>query len=65
MIWADVIADNKALQDYALEKGALFTPAHGEAAIAAVMPEIQGDAWSFHEAGRTVMSPDELGIARP
>jgi len=64
-IWEEVIPEAEALRTYALEKGALFTPAHGEEAIAAVMPEIRADAWSFHDAGRTVMSPEELGIERP
>lgn len=65
MIWADVIPEADALRSYALEKGALFTPASGEAAQEAVWPEIRADAWSFHAAGRTTMSPEELGIPKP
>lgn len=64
-IWSEVIPESEALRKYASERGALFTPAHGEAAKEAVWPEIQADAWSFHEAGRTTMSPEELGIPRP
>lgn len=64
-IWSEVIPNSEALRSYALEKGALFTPAHGEAAQEAVWPEIQADAWSFHAAGRTTMSPEELGIPKP
>jgi len=64
-IWAEVIPESEDLKDYALSQGALFLPASGDAAIEAVMPEIRGDAWSFHAAGRTVMSPEELGIERP
>jgi len=65
MIWADVIPNADALRSYALEKGALFTPASGEAAQEAVWPEIRADAWSFHAAGRTTMSPEEMGIPKP
>lgn len=64
-IWAEVIPNAKPLRDYALEKGALFTPASGQAARDKVYPEIQSDAWSFQDAGRTVMSPEELGIEKP
>ena len=65
MIWANVIPDADALRKYALEKGALFTPAAGDEARDRVWPEIQADAWSFHSAGRTVMSPEELNIPKP
>ncbi len=64
-IWAEKIPQAEALRNYALQKGALFTPAAGDAARDAVWPEIQGDAWSFHDAGRTVVSPDSLGIPKP
>ena len=64
-IWAEVIPNAEPLKRYALEKGALFTPAAGDAAREKVWPEVQADAWSFHEAGRTAMSPEELGIPKP
>lgn len=64
-IWETVIPEAPELKSYALNRGALFTPAYGEAADAQVWPEIQADAWSFHEAGRTTMSPEELNIPKP
>jgi tripartite-type tricarboxylate transporter receptor subunit TctC len=64
-IWEEHISRNEALQRYALERGALFTPVWGDEAQKAVWPEIQGDAWMLYEAGRTVMSPEELDIGRP
>ena len=64
-IWSEVIPTAQPLRRYALEKGALFTPAAGEEAREKVWPEVQADAWSFHAAGRTTMSPEELGIPRP
>ena len=65
MIWQNVIPDADSLRSYALEKGALFTPAAGETAREKVWPEIQADAWSFEAAGRTTTSPEELGIPKP
>lgn len=65
MIWADVIPNAQPLKSYAAEKGAIFSPASGQAARDAVFPEIEADAWSFHAAGRTKMSPEELGIPKP
>lgn len=64
-IWKDVIPQATALKDYALERGALFTPSSGEAARKQVWPEIQADAWSFQAAGRAKVSPDSLGIPKP
>ena len=64
-IWDDTIKNSDALKTYALSRGALFTPLHGEQALEAVMPEVRSDAWSFHAAGQTKMSPEELGIEKP
>ena len=64
-IWATKIPNNAKLRAYTLEKGAQFTPGAGQAARDKAWPEIQADAWSFHTAGRTKMSPDELKIPRP
>jgi tripartite-type tricarboxylate transporter receptor subunit TctC len=65
MIWAKKIPSNAKLKGYALEKGALFTPGHGQAARDTVWPEIQADAWSFQAAGRAKVSPESLGIPKP
>ena len=65
MIWEKAIPNSKALKGYALQKGALFTPAYGDAARDKVWPEIQSDAWSFQAAGRAKVSPEELGIPKP
>lgn len=64
-IWDEVIAESEALRRYAVEGGALFTPAAGQEAHDVVWPQVQADAWSFHAAGRAEVSPDELGIPRP
>lgn len=64
-IWDDKIANSEALKAYAHARGALFTPLRGDAALKAVWPEVQADAWSFHSAGQTKMSPEELNIPKP
>lgn len=64
-IWETTIKNSAALKKYASERGALFNPSYGKQAIERVMPEIQADAWMLHAAGRTKMSPAELGIAKP
>ena len=64
-IWAEKIPNAAELKGYALNRGALFTPAYGDGAREQVWPEIQADAWSFHAAGRTTMSPEELNIPKP
>lgn len=64
-IWAEKIPQAERLKSYALEKGALFTPASGDGARDRVWPEVQADAWSFHAAGRTTMSPEDLDIPKP
>jgi tripartite-type tricarboxylate transporter receptor subunit TctC len=64
-IWAERISKSEALQKYAAERGALFTPYYGEDAQQRVWPTVQADAWMLHAAGRTKMSPDEAGIPKP
>jgi tripartite-type tricarboxylate transporter receptor subunit TctC len=64
-IWAEKIAKSEALQKYASERGALFTPFYGDDAQKRVWPTIQADAWMLHAAGRTKMAPDTIGIQKP
>jgi hypothetical protein len=64
-IWADNINNSKALKDYATSRGAQFAPASGAAAIKAVMPAVQVNAWQAFDGGKAKVSPDTLGIARP
>ena len=40
-------------------------PIHGDDAQKRVWPTVQADAWMLHAAGRTKMSPEELGIEKP
>ena len=64
-IWTKNIANNAAVKAYAVNKGALFAPVSGDAALAAAMPAIQANAWLLHSTGKTKVSPDTVGIAKP
>ena len=64
-VWNDNIAKSKALKDYATSRGAQFAPAAGAAAMSAVMPAVQVNAWQAFDGGKAKVSPDTVGIARP
>jgi tripartite-type tricarboxylate transporter receptor subunit TctC len=64
-VWAENIANNAAIKAYAVNRGALFAPVAGDPALAAAMPAIQANAWLLHSTGKTKVSPDTVGIAKP
>ena len=64
-IWNENIAKNAAIKAYATNKGALFAPVAGDAALAAAMPAIQANAWLLHSTGKTKVAPDTVGIPKP
>jgi len=64
-IWREHIANNEALKKYAASRGALFAPTDGEAAQKAVFPAVQANAWMLFASGKTKVSPDTVGIAKP
>lgn len=64
-VWAETIANNAAMKAYAVNRGALFAPVAGDAALAAAMPAIQANAWLLHSTGKTKVAPDTVGIAKP
>lgn len=64
-IWSENIAKNAAIKAYATNKGALFAPVAGDAALAAAMPAIQANAWLLHSTGKTKVAPDTVGIPKP
>jgi tripartite-type tricarboxylate transporter receptor subunit TctC len=64
-IWTKNIANNAAVKAYAVNKGALFAPVAGDAALAAAMPAIQANAWLLHSTGKTKVAPDTVGIPKP
>ncbi len=64
-IWTEQISKSEALKKYANSRGALFNPLSGEAAQTAVFPAVQANAWNLHASGKTKVSPDTVGIAKP
>ncbi|TWO68411.1 tripartite tricarboxylate transporter substrate binding protein [Caenimonas sedimenti] len=64
-VWAENIANNAAIKAYAVNRGALFAPVAGDAALNAAMPAIQANAWLLHSTGKTKVAPDTVGIAKP
>lgn len=64
-VWSETIANNPVIRAYAVNKGALFAPVAGDAALAAAMPAIQANAWLLHSTGKTKVAPDTVGIPRP
>lgn len=65
MLWKDVVGKSEALKKYAAANGAQFAPVYGDDAVKAAMPAIQTTAWQLHEAGKSKVSPDTVGIPKP
>ena len=64
-IWEDKISNSELLQNYAIERGALFTPYYGEEAQERAMGMVQNQAWTLYDSGKAPVSPDSVGIERP
>ncbi len=64
-IWREHVITSDSLRQWARENAAFFDPAYGSTAVEKSFPMVQIDAWLKHDAGDTVMSPDEVGIPRP
>ena len=65
MVWKDVIGKSEALKKYATSNGALYAPSSGDDALKAAMPAIQTTAWQLHDAGKSKVAPDTVGIKKP
>jgi tripartite-type tricarboxylate transporter receptor subunit TctC len=65
MVWKDVIGKSEALKKYATSNGALYAPSAGDDALKAAMPAIQTTAWQLHDAGKSKVAPDTVGIKKP
>ena len=65
MVWENVVSKSEAIKAYATKNGAIFAAPHGEKAVEAVMPAIRVTAWRLHEAGKSKVVPDTVGIAKP
>jgi tripartite-type tricarboxylate transporter receptor subunit TctC len=65
MVWANEIANSEALQRYASERGAQFTPFYGAEAEVRAMPMVQQNAWILFDGGKAMVDPSTVGIERP
>ena len=65
MVWKDVVMKSEALKKYATANGAVYAPAYGDEAVKVAMPAIQNTAWQLHEAGKSKVAPDTVGIPKP
>ena len=64
-VWDDKIASSKALKDYAADRGALFTPYHGDDAHERAMGMVRQNAWLLYDAGKAPNDPSKFGIEKP
>lgn len=64
-IWAENIVNSEAIKTYAAERGSMFNPTFGEAAVEAAMPFISINAWQQFDAGTAPNEPAQYGIPRP
>jgi tripartite-type tricarboxylate transporter receptor subunit TctC len=64
-VWEEVISKSQALEQYAADRGALFTPYWGEDAQERAMGMVRQNAWMMYEAGKAENDPSDFGIERP
>jgi tripartite-type tricarboxylate transporter receptor subunit TctC len=64
-VWQDAIANSEALKSYAADRGALFTPYHGEEAQERAIGMVRQNAWLLYDAGKAPNSPEQFGLERP
>jgi tripartite-type tricarboxylate transporter receptor subunit TctC len=64
-VWADIIMKSPELQAYASERGAVFSPSYGDAAVKVAMPVVIAEACARVTRGEAVVQPSEIGIDCP
>ena len=64
-VWEEEVANSAALQAYASERGAVFDPATGEAAMEKVRPVVVAEACARVTRGEAIVDPSEIGIDCP
>ena len=65
MVWKDVIMKSETLKKYATTNGALFAPVYGDDALQAGDARDPTTAWQLHDAGKSKVAPDTVGIPKP
>ena len=64
-VWQDHVMDSEALQAYATDRGAVFSPSYGQAALDKAMPVVIAEACARVTRGEAVVMPSEIGIDCP
>jgi len=64
-VWSDHVMNSEALQAYATERGAVFSPSFGEEALAKAMPVVIAEACARVTRGEAVVKPSDIGIDCP
>lgn len=63
-VWKNKIANSEALKKYAQSRAALFAPLYAKDATDEAMKMVRYTAWLYHDAGKSKVSPDTVGIPR-
>ena len=64
-VWQDHVMNSEALKAYASDRGAVFAPDYGEAALEKAMPVVISEACARVARGEAVIDPSEIGIKCP
>jgi hypothetical protein len=63
-VWNTKIKTSEALQKYAAQRSAQFTPIHSDEAETESFKMVRYSAWLYFDGGKAKVSPDTLGIPR-
>jgi len=63
-VWKNKIAKSEAIKKYADSRAALFAPLAGQEAFDESMKIVRYTAWLYHDAGKSKVAPDTLGITK-
>lgn len=63
-VWKNKIAKSERLKKYADDRAALFAPISGQDAFNESMKMVRYTAWLYHDAGKSKVSPETVGIQR-
>ena len=64
-VWQDHVMNSEALQAYATDRGAVFSPSYGQEALDKAMPVVIAEACARVTRGEAVIAPSEIGIDCP
>ncbi len=64
-VWAEHVMNSDILKSYAVERGAVFAPSYGDAALEKAMPVVIAEACARVTRGEAVVDPSEIGIDCP